>query len=148
MDDGILLLQTTYFMITYYKNQIFFVLVSFCFFAYAIFHYIRYKDVESRSTLEVVTIMNISCSAAPRLASGIKISKNNREYSVELPYDTCYKYSVGENISLLHDEKYNKFYLPDYFSVYKFRTILTTIILVLVIFPWKGVVSSASKGVS
>lgn len=41
----------------YYKNQIFYILVSFCFFAYAAFHYTRYQDVESRSVLQDATIV-------------------------------------------------------------------------------------------
>lgn len=123
----------------YYKNQIFYILIAFCFFAYAIFHFIRYQDIESRSTSEVVTIINTSCSAAPKLASGIKVSKNNKEYSVELPYDSCCKYSIGDKIRLLHDEKYSRFYLPNYFRVYRFRAIFTTITLILIIFPWKDI---------
>jgi len=124
----------------YYKNQIFYIFVSFCFFAYAIFHYTRYKEVESRSTSQVVIIVNKSCSAAPRLASGLKVSSNNKEYSVELPYDTCYKYSIGDKVKLLYDKKYDHFYLPSYFYVYKFRAIATVVVLFIIILPWKRIV--------
>ncbi len=127
----------------YYKNQTFFIFVSLCFFAYSIFHYVRYQDVESRSIIQVVTVVNKSCSAAPRLASGLKVSKNDKNYSVELPYDSCYKYSIGDKVSLLYDERYNRFYLPNYFNVYRFRAILTGIILFVIIFPWKGIVSAS-----
>lgn len=129
----------------YHKSQIFYTLASFCVFTYAIFHYIRYKAVESYSSFEVVPIVNTSCRNSTRSASGIKVSRNNKEYSVELPYDTCNKYSIGDKVSLLYDEKYNRFYLPNYFRVYRFRAIFTTIIFVLVILPWKGIVSSVFK---
>lgn len=129
----------------YYKNQTFFIFVSFIFFIYATFHYLRYSDVKIRSKVETVTIVRTSCSAAPKLASAIVVSKNNKDFSVELPYDSCYKYSSGDRINLLYDEKYSRFYLSNYFGVYKFRAIFTAIIMLIVIIPWKSIVSSISK---
>jgi len=124
----------------YYKNQTFFIFVSLCFFGYSIFHYARYQDVQSRSIILVVTVVNKSCNAAQRAASGLKVSKNNKNYSVELPYDSCYKYSIGDKVSLLYDERCDHFYLPNYFSVYRFRAIVIGLILFSVIFPWKRIV--------
>ena len=129
----------------YYKNQIFYILVSLCFFTYALFHYIRYKDVEARSIFKVVPIVNKSCSAAPRLISSVKVLHNNKLYAVELSYDSCYKYSIGNKVTLLYDEKYNRFYLLNYFNIFNFRVVFITIILVLLVFLWKRVVSYLQK---
>lgn len=123
----------------FYKNQFFYAFISFCVFSYALFHYFRYKELESPANLQVVSIVSTSCSAAPRLASGLKILKNHKEFSVELPYDSCSKYSIGDHISLIYDQKFSRFYLPDYFRVYRFRAMFTMIIFIMTVLPWKRI---------
>lgn len=121
----------------YNRNQLLAITVVLCFFIFSMFHYFRYKYLEDERNLKNVTILNTSCAAAPRVASSIKVSFNNKEYSLQLPYERCYKYTSGDKIDLLYDFKYDQFYLLDFFNVYKSRFLFTALILFVSLIPYK-----------
>lgn len=124
----------------YYKNQFFFILIALSFFMYAMFHYLRYHDLDVVNNIKKVTVFNTSCTAAPRMTSGMKVSYQNKHYSVSLPYKNCSKYSSGDEVELLYDVKYDKFYLPDFVKVYRYRVVFIGYVLLGLIMPWKYVV--------
>ncbi len=121
----------------YNRNQLLAITVVSCYFIFSMFHYFRYKYLADVRNLKKVTIVNTSCTAAPRMASGIKVSFNNKEYSLGLSYERCYKYASGDKIDLLYDLKYDQFYLSDFFNFYKTRFIFTGLILFVSLIPYK-----------
>lgn len=107
---------------------------------YAMFHYLRYHGLDVVNNVKEVAVLNTSCTAAPRMASGMKVSFQNKDYSINLPYENCSKYSSGDKVELLYDVKYDQFYLPDFVNVVRYRVIFVGFVLLTLIIPWKYVV--------
>ena len=124
----------------YYKNQFFFILITLSFFMYAMFYYLRYHGLDVVNNIKDVAVLNTSCTAAPRMASGMKVSFQNKDYSINLTYEDCSRYSSGDKVELLYDVKYDQFYLPDSIKVFIYRVIFAGCVLLTLIIPWKYVV--------
>ncbi|MGA6119178.1 hypothetical protein [Sphingobacterium anhuiense] len=124
----------------YNKNQFFFILITLSFFMYAMFHYLRYHGLDFVNNVKEVTVLNTTCTAAPRMASGMNISFQNKDYSINLPYEDCSRYSAGDKVGLLYDKKYDQFYLLDSVKVLRYRVIFVGCVLLTLIIPWKYLV--------
>lgn len=107
---------------------------------YAMFHYLRYHGLDVVNNVKEVSVLSTSCTAAPRMASGMKVSFQNKDYSINLPYEDCSRYSSGDKVELLYDVKYDQFYLPDFVKVFRYRVIFAGCVLLTLIIPWKYVV--------
>ncbi len=74
---------------------------------YAMFHYLRYHGLDVVNNLKKVEVLNTSCTAAPRMASAMMVDFLNKNYSINLPYENCSKYSSGDKVELLYDVDFN-----------------------------------------
>jgi len=111
---------------------------------YAMFHYLRYHGLDDVNNLKEVEVFNTSCTAAPRMSSGMKVDFQKKVYSINLPYENCSNYSSGDKVELLYDVKYDQFYLPDFVKVYRYRVLFVGFVLLALIMPWKYVVEQFS----
>jgi len=121
----------------FFKYQLYYALISLIFFSHAIFYYYQNSHLEKTATLSKQLITDISCSVAPRSKSSIKVIKNDRVYSVDLPSERCLKLNKGEKILLYYNEKYDYYYLPGALRIHLIRVIVTGSILILLVLPWK-----------
>jgi len=107
---------------------------------YAMFHFLRYHGLDVVNNLKKVEVLNTSCTAAPRMASAMMVDFQNKNYSINLPYENCSKYSSGDKVELLYDVEYDQFYLPHFAKVYRYRLLFVGCILLALIMPWKYIV--------
>jgi hypothetical protein len=119
----------------FYKNQSFFFLIALAFFSYAMFYYVQNKNLERNSKLEKMLIVDKSCNAGSKSVSSIKVTRNGKTYSVQLPYSKCLELNIWGKVGLYYNEKYDYYYLPGLLRIYLIRVVVTALVLILLVLP-------------
>lgn len=120
-----------------YKNQLFFLFLIILFLIHSVFKYRQNQILEVESSKSKEVISQVRCSFASQSTSSIKIIKNGRRYSIELPAKRCINYAVGDTVQLFYNKKYDYYYLPGLLYLYKQRVVYCLIGIGLLLLPWK-----------
>ncbi len=124
----------------YYKNQWFYLIIATGFFTYALFFFIQNNNPENNFIIEHQVIKQKRCSSAPRISSFVQIEKGGKKYTVNLPEQDCVNYSIGDEIKLYYNNKYDYFYIPNRIKVEISRVAISGIVFILLLLPWKYIV--------
>lgn len=82
-------------------------------------------------------IVDKSCNAGSKSVSSVKVTRSGKTYAVQLPYSKCLALNIGDKPALYYSEKYDYYYLPGLLQIYLIRVVVTAIVLVLLVLPWK-----------
>ncbi len=123
----------------YYKYQVFYLIIAAAFLGYSLFYYIQNSNPEKFSIKESHLIIDKRCSATPRINSFVQIIKHDKIYTVNLPEQECVNHSVGEQITLYYNKRYDYFFYPDRYETYLSRVIISGIAFLLLLLPWRHI---------
>ena len=101
------------------------------FFIFFVCYYFDIKNLTKNEKPNLYKIEVLTCKL--RSGSSAGIYHNEKYYSIGIKKEDCYKYNLGDKISLYYNKKFDYFYVPNTLVLYE-RYIYASLFLVILSF--------------
>lgn len=121
----------------YYKTQLLIICIIILGLIFTVKQFDQYRQAMNQNHILSEKVIKQNCHAAPRMKSTVWINSNKKIYSIEIPYEECVNYPVGNYIKTFYNMNNDEFIYKTKTPKYSKNIVLLIICLLIALLPWQ-----------